>query len=206
LLSSQKPEQMVGLLLVVIIHGIFLYGLWSYRFIPTPVEALTIMVNMINPQSMDQREPAKPVPPKVLKPRPPDPPPPEQTQLQVDAPVIKQDEPVVNVTPQVVDVSPLPAQPVQLVGELSVVCPKRSQPDYPATAKRMNQQGKVMLRVELGEDGRVIDVEVKRSSGHQLLDDAALSNVKTWQCTPSVRNGVAVKAVALQQFSFILKE
>jgi protein TonB len=70
----------------------------------------------------------------------------------------------------------------------------------------MNLQGKVMLRVELGEDGHVIYAEVKSSSGHQLLDDAALSNVKTWQCTPAMRNGVVVKAVALQQFSFILRE
>ncbi len=206
MLSSQKPEQMVGLLLVVIIHGIFLYGLWSYRFIPTPNEALTIMVNMINPQPMNQQEPPKVVPPKPLKPRLPEPSPPEPTQLQVEAPVIHLDEPVVNVTPQVADVSPLPAQPVELNGELSVVCPKRTQPSYPSTARRMNQQGKVMLRVELGEDGRVTNADVKTSSGHRLLDDAALSSVKTWQCTPAMRNGVAVKTVALQQFSFILGE
>jgi protein TonB len=196
---------MVGLLFVLILHGIFLYGLWSYRFIPTPDEALTIMVNMINPLPT-QGETPKSLPPKLIKPRLPEPSPLEPTQLQVEAPVTKQDEPLVNVTPQVVADSPLSTQPVELIGELSVVCPKRSQPEYPTKAKRMNQQGKVMLRVELGEDGNVTHVEVKSSSGNRLLDDAALSNVKTWQCSPAMRNGVAVKAVALQQFSFILKE
>jgi protein TonB len=206
LLSSLKPEQIVGLFLVLILHGILLYGLWSYRLIPTPAETLTIMVNMINPQPMNQREPSKPVPPKLTKPLPPEPSQPEHTQLQVEAPVIQHDEPVVNVTPQVVNVSPLPAQPVELLSELSVVCSKHTQPNYPPVAKRMNQQGKVMLRVELGEDGRVTNVEVKTSSGHRLLDDAAMSNVKTWQCTPPMRNGMVAKAVALQQFSFILGE
>ena len=199
-----KPEHMVGLLLVLILHGILLYGLWSYRFIPTPGEALTIMVNLINPLPMKQSEPPKPAPSKPPKPLPPEPSVPAQ--LQVEAPVIQHDEPVVNATAQVADVSPLLTQPVELPSELSVVCSKRSQPDYPAAAKRMNQQGKVMLRVELGEDGRVTNAEIKTSSGHRLLDDAALTNVKTWRCTPVIRNGVVVKAVALQQFSFILGE
>ena len=72
-------------------------------------------------------------------------------------------------------------------------------------SKRMNEQGKVVLRVELGEDGRVANAEVKTSSGYRRLDDAALNTVKTWRCKPAMRNGVAMRAVALQPFNFILE-
>jgi protein TonB len=70
---------------------------------------------------------------------------------------------------------------------------------------RLNEQGRVVLRVELGEDGRVVNATVKSGSGYQRLDEAALSTVKTWRCKPSVRNGMAVHAMALQPFNFTLE-
>jgi protein TonB len=98
-----------------------------------------------------------------------------------------------------------PPEPVVLASELSVNCPERSPPDYPSQSMRMNEQGKVVLRVELGEDGRVATAEVKTNSGYRRLDEAALNAVKTWRCKPSVRNGVAFRAVALQPFNFVLE-
>jgi protein TonB len=70
----------------------------------------------------------------------------------------------------------------------------------------MNEQGKAVLRVELGEDGKVFNAAVKFSSGFARLDDAALMAVKTWRCKPPVRNAVAVRVVALQAFNFSLSE
>jgi protein TonB len=200
-----KQEQMVGLLFVLVLHGIALYGLWSYRIIPTPDEAIVLMVNLINPPPPAQPAPPKPEPPKL---RPPEPPPPEHSHLAVESPVVLPDEPVAYVPPPpplVVVAPPLPPQPVVLSGELSVSCPERSPPEYPSLSMRMNEQGKVVLRVELGEDGRVANVAVKSSSGYQRLDAAALSTVKTWRCKPAMKNGVAVHAVALQPFNFMLE-
>lgn len=240
-LRCLKREQLIGLLFVLALHGTALYGLWSYRIIPAPMDAITLMVDLINPPPPVQPEPPKPKlqkPPKQPepepveppKPRPPEPPPPEPQQLVVAAPVVLPDEPVayappppppqpvVEAPPQpvayvppapapppVVEAPPLPPQPMMLSGELSVVCPERSPPEYPRLSMRMNEQGKVVLRVELGEDGRVAYAEVKTSSGHKRLDDAALNTVRKWHCKPSVRNGVAVRAVALQPFNFILE-
>jgi len=200
--------KLLGLLFVLVLHGAGLYGLWSYRLIPTPDEAITLMVNLINPPPPEQPKP-KPEPPKPPKPRPPEPPPPEHRHLVVEAPVVQPDEPVAYAPPPpppVVEAPPLPPQPVMLSNELAVSCPERSPPDYPMVAKRMNERGKVVLRVELGEDGRVANVAVKTSSGHQRLDDAALNAVKRWRCKPVMQNGVAVRAVALQPFSFVLEE
>jgi len=46
-------------------------------------------------------------------------------------------------------------------------------PSYPAQAKRLGQQGRVELRVQALPDGRSGEIEVVKSSGHALLDDAA---------------------------------
>lgn len=203
-LRNLKQEQLVGLLFVLVLHGAALYELWSYRIIPTPDDAFAIMVNLINPQPPEQPKPPKPEPPKQ-KPEPVQPPKPQQ--LVAEAPVVLPDEPVAYAPPPppVVESPPLPPQPVVLSTELSVSCPERSPPDYPALSMRMNEQGKVVLRVELGEDGHVAHTEVKTSSGYQRLDAAALSAVKTWRCQPSMRNGVPVRAVALQPFNFTLE-
>jgi len=210
-LRRLKQEQLIGLLFVLMLHGAVLYGLWSYRIIPTPVETITLMVNLINPPSLEQPKPPKPEPQKPQKPRPPDPPP-EHQHLVAEVPVVLPDEPVAYAPPPspppppVIVEPPVPPQPVVLSNELSVSCPERSPPAYPLLSKRMNEQGKVVLRVELGEDGRVSSAEVKTSSGHHRLDDAALNTVRAWRCKPAIRNGVAVRAVAFQPFSFILEE
>ena len=45
---------------------------------------------------------------------------------------------------------------------------------YPLAARRARLEGVVQLRVTLMPDGRFVDVRVERSSGHVLLDRAAL--------------------------------
>jgi protein TonB len=45
---------------------------------------------------------------------------------------------------------------------------------YPLAARRARIEGTVQLHVTLLPDGRLIDVRVERSSGHPLLDQAAL--------------------------------
>ncbi len=206
LIRRLKPEQVFGLVFVLALHGAALYGMWSYRIIPTPDEAITLMVNLINPPPPEQLKPPKPKP-EPPKPRPPDPPPPEHIHLAVDAPVVLPDDPVVYVPqpPPVVEAPPLPPQPVALSGELSVSCPDRSPPDYPAQSMHMNEQGRVVLRVELGVNGRVSSAVVKNSSGFSRLDAAAVKAVKTWLCKPAMRGGVAVPSVALQPFDFIFE-
>jgi protein TonB len=194
-LRSLKLEHWIGLLFVLVLHGAVLYKLWSYRISPKPVDETTIMVNIINSTTTDQ-----PKPPKHQPVEPP------KQQLVAETPAVTPDEPVAYVPPTPeVEAPPLPTQPVVLAGELSVSCQERTPPDYPSLSKRMNEQGKVVLRVELGEDGRVAHLEVIKSSGSQRLDSAALSAVKAWRCRPTMRNGVAVKAVALQPFNFILE-
>jgi protein TonB len=207
-------DRAAGLLFVLAAHAVALYGLWSYRILPTPADALTVFVNFINPPPppLEPPKPAPPKPVKLEKPRAVEPVRPQQ--LVVEAPVISPAEPVAPAPPKepapaVVAAPPAPpskpAGPVTLANELSVACPDRVAPVYPAGSRRFAEQGRVVVRVELDERGMVIKAEVATGSGSSRLDDAALVAVRQWRCNPAMRGGVAVKAVALQPFNFILE-
>ncbi len=60
-------------------------------------------------------------------------------------------------------------------------------PPYPKEARDRGHQGEVLLRVEVLASGRVGKIEVKRSSGYELLDQSALSTVKQWKFIPAKR-------------------
>ena len=97
-----------------------------------------------------------------------------------------------------------PVEPATLTSELALSCPERNAPRYPAPSRRMGEQGRVMLRVKLDEEGRVAEARVAASSGVPRLDEAALIAVKQWRCNPAQRDGRAVRAVAMQSFNFSL--
>lgn len=204
-------ERAAGLAFVLALHAAVLWGLWQHRLIPSPQEALTLFVNFIAPPAPEIIPPApKPQPKPIEKPKPRQivaetpvvapsdhvaPPPPPQP-----APVIAPPEPVAPAAP------PLPLGPVTLAGELSVACPQRAAPGYPPTSRRLGEEGIVVLRVELDEQGKVCAARVSSSSGFARLDTAALDAVRTWQCNPAQRAGRPVRSVALQPFKFILQE
>lgn len=58
-------------------------------------------------------------------------------------------------------------------------------PEYPAIARERKWQGKVMLRVEVDAKGWVESIQIYKSSGHQILDEAALAAVKKWRFIPA---------------------
>ena len=58
-------------------------------------------------------------------------------------------------------------------------------PPYPLEARERGHQGEVLLRVEVLANGRVGQIEIKRSSGHESLDQSALSTVKQWKFVPA---------------------
>lgn len=65
-------------------------------------------------------------------------------------------------------------------------------PNYPMVARRMGWEGRVILNVEVLAEGSCGAVVVYRSSGHEVLDNAAMNTVKTWRFTPARHIGNAV--------------
>lgn len=64
-------------------------------------------------------------------------------------------------------------------------------PKYPMQARRQHLEGLVILTVRISEDGRVTDARIKRSSGHDVLDDSALETVRLWRFEPGHQGGKA---------------
>jgi len=75
-------------------------------------------------------------------------------------------------------------------------------PEYPASARRHRQEGTVMLEVAVTREGRAHAVEISRSSGHSLLDDAAQNAVKRWQFIPARRGSEVIEASVIVPIVF----
>ncbi|MGE0652269.1 MAG: TonB family protein [Alphaproteobacteria bacterium] len=65
-------------------------------------------------------------------------------------------------------------------------------PRYPWLSRQKGEEGRVVLRVAVDEEGRAIDVTVLASSGHGRLDRAAASAVRRWRFAPANNGGRAI--------------
>jgi len=79
-------------------------------------------------------------------------------------------------------------------------------PDYPMVARRMGWQGTVILNVEVLAEGACGALSVFRSSGHEVLDNAAINTVKTWRFTPARHAGRAVSQWFKVPINFSLED
>jgi periplasmic protein TonB len=78
-------------------------------------------------------------------------------------------------------------------------------PYYPNIARKRNAQGTVVILALVNESGKVEDARVETSSGHALLDEAAVTAVKSWEFEPGRRGGVPVKSYVKLPITFQLK-
>jgi periplasmic protein TonB len=76
---------------------------------------------------------------------------------------------------------------------------------YPSAALRARLEGSAHLRVLVGEDGRPQQVQVSRSSGHALLDEAAIQCVRAARFKPYIHNGVPRAALVVVPIDFTLQ-
>jgi protein TonB len=78
-------------------------------------------------------------------------------------------------------------------------------PPYPSEARRRGWEGTVLLMVEILESGRPERITIKESSGHSVLDEAALGAVERWTFVPAQRDGKPVRSVAEVPIVFSLR-
>jgi len=67
-------------------------------------------------------------------------------------------------------------------------------PRYPAISRRLGEQGKVVIRVLIDENGHPQQGDIHQSSGYARLDQAALAAVMDWRYVPG-RNAGTVQAM-----------
>ena len=174
----------------IILFWVLLSGLATeaVQIIQAPLEVALLEESMPVVAPPDPPPPVpqkieKPPPPKVPKPevvRKPPPTPPEVTIQQVE---ITPPEPIVEVTPQ----------PQQVTPPRATNRHANTQPPYPSSSRRANEEGRVVLMLLIDETGDVSDGRVQQSSGYPGLDRAALIHAKRrWRFAPAQQNGQAV--------------
>lgn len=77
-------------------------------------------------------------------------------------------------------------------------------PAYPAMSRRLGEEGKVLLRVLVGSEGRAHEVQLKEGSGFARLDQAAREAVLRWRFVPARKGGEAVEGWVLVPITFNL--
>lgn len=61
----------------------------------------------------------------------------------------------------------------------------KTDPPYPQSARQDGQEGTVVLKIEILENGRAGNISVSRSSGHESLDNAAVATLREWRFAPA---------------------
>jgi periplasmic protein TonB len=82
---------------------------------------------------------------------------------------------------------------------------KNPEPVYPELARRRHQEGLVLLAVKITAQGRAERVEIKKTSGFSLLDNAAVEAVRDWEFQPARIGSLALESEIEVPVRFELK-
>jgi periplasmic protein TonB len=191
------------------VHLALLFGLHLDRNATALATSDTPSVEVALVEEAPPPEPEAPVEPPP-EPSPPEPPPPEPAPPPPDEMTEPSPTPVEQRPPAPVPHAVKPERPAHTAPKVGAphapaagpnAAPSvtaRAQyrsnpkPEYPEEAKRLRQEGLVMLSVGVNAEGRVTDVSVGHSSGFPLLDQAAVQAVRRWTFDPATTLGVPV--------------
>lgn len=198
-----------GLAFVVALHGAVFYALLQMNVVRLPDALAVLTVDLVRPpEAAKPPVPSTPPKPRPVAKRPEPARAPEPVQLA--APAESPAAPALAVPPAptvVAPAAPAPAAPVQTAQPRFdadyLLNPK---PSYPALSRRMGEEGRVVLRVQVRADGTVNEVQLHASSGAARLDQSALDTVRRWKFVPARRGAEAVAAWVQVPIVFSLKE
>lgn len=200
--ASRRVTVLVG---IVAFHGLLVWGLSS----GLAKRTLEIIAPPIETQVIEE---------EVADDKPPPPPPPkmEIPPVQVPPPVVDITVPVEttntsalsNVTDKPL---PPPPPPVKVaVARVKASLRKGAQPlsddYYPPTSKRLEEQGSAIVELCVGENGRLSqEPVVKTSSNFARLDEAAIKYTKALRLQPGTEGGKPVPDCFNLRVKFELK-
>ncbi|MEO6216442.1 MAG: TonB family protein [Sphingomonas sp.] len=80
------------------------------------------------------------------------------------------------------------------------------QPDYPASERRAGHQGRVVVRVLIGVDGRVKRVEKVSAVNDAFFEATERRALDKWRFKPGTRDGVPIETWYTTGVSFVLND
>lgn len=197
--SSRRRERFIAVGLVLLLH-VSVFGAGMLHTEPPSVQLDEMSVSFAqeqSPQAQIVPQPEKPVQKQVVDEMQPE----VKKELPVEQSVaaaapVQESKPVAPSAPVVIN-----TQPDYRADYLN-----NPRPPYPMVARRMGYHGKVVLNVEVLAEGRAGQVQLHTSSGHEILDNAALQTVKGWHFTPARRLGQPVTEWFLVPVNFSLED
>lgn len=225
-----KKTMITGMVLALHAAGIWALQNSMNRPPEPQIIAAEVIAQFIAPPAPEPPAAAPPAPqqPEPPKPTPkPQPPKPKPTPVQKAPPLPKAitdptpapnapkgtldsaPAPVADAAPPAPPAAPAPPAPpsggaVQLPSSNAAYL-NNPRPSYPSISRRMSEQGKVLLRVLVDENGSPQQIEIKQSSGFDRLDKAALASVQKWRFVPGKRNGVPEAMWNIVPVNFVLE-
>lgn len=201
-----RGERLANAALVVLLHLLLAYAM---LYVSVKNELITLPPSIsvrLLPMIEEKPEPARPLPP----------PPKPQARKQPVAqpqPVLAAASPTATSSftvapqppappPQPVVAAPAPAPVAVVAARFDADYLHNPKPVYPALSRRMNEEGKVLLKVRVSAQGTALDVAVSKSSGFPRLDAAAIDAVTRWRFVPARRGDEAVDSSVIVPITF----
>ncbi|MBS1211705.1 MAG: putative TonB-like protein [Proteobacteria bacterium] len=216
---------LVGMAISALLHAV-LWQTWLMRRqepepTPTPPQVIEVSLLAAQPPSVQQppQPEVKPPPPKPEKPpekpapKKPDKPKPAPKKPPAPPPP-KQEVPAAPEIPAPAAEAPTAAAPAKSAAptpppfvEASYKAPSLNNPPtrYPPVALERRWEGKVALRVQVLPAGTAGEIRIEQSSGHEILDDAAVEQVRSWRFLPARRGDQAVASWVIVPIEYKLK-
>jgi protein TonB len=221
-MPAQRKLSNSMLLLVVLLHSALFYLAVNAQVEPPAIEQpeTPMLVSLVeNPApEVTAPEPAPPEPKPVVKkvvpkPKKIEPTPAPEVAQSAPTPPVAVPEPVKvaeQVTqpeppPQVIEKPQPPKEEPVIEPKFGAAYLKNPPPDYPTLSRRVGEQGRVLLRVLVSEQGTPQSVELESGSGYSRLDQAALDAVKKWRFVPARKGNQAISAYVLVPLKFSLE-
>ncbi len=82
----------------------------------------------------------------------------------------------------------------------------QQKPRYPDLARRAGIEGQAVVKALVDIDGSVMDVQILKSSGNQMLDEAALAAARQWKFSPAKQRDKFVRVYVSIPVNFRLVE
>src|SRR5450755_2281617 len=185
--ASFLSKRAIVFVAILVIHAVVIYAFASglaksgQRYLQT-----ILQTNIIQTEKPKDLPP--PPPPVDLKERPP---------VQMIAPDINITIPVEAPPPPITNVTTQPAAPAPPRAIVPGTPVKPTfvpdvQDYYPEVSRRNGEEGRAVVKVCVNVAGKIDSVEIANTTGHPLLDEAALKVAKAFRFKPATSEGKPV--------------
>lgn len=97
------------------------------------------------------------------------------------------------IKPELPDIEPPPPPPVMVDAKIDPKYRAAFQPDYPTRELRMDIEGVAVVRVLVGPDGRVKDIQKVSADSDGFWEATRRHALSKWRFRPATRDGVATQ-------------